>query len=432
MRVKGRERYRNIILTETAKEKKARLERIYAERRKRLYHETEEEREKRLAVRRAHYAAHGRERAFKLSEKELAEKKARRREYLLNKELAESEEQRRARLNGLKEKYQSSLAKKTPEEREAFFELKREKQRFYKANETPEEKQARIQQSNERNRQRRLNETAEQREKRLEEKRKYYQKHKKKVAEQHKLRMAKETPEQRAKRLERELNSYYRSRMQMSETERQAKLKRKRELRAKEAMMETELKRKERLEKMRQYGMKRRRMKRQNQKNESVGELLSECNTSQSTGDHSSVQMRSDECIPSTGTGETSERVAKRPPRSSKSSAKAKIHEQVESDGSFDEEIRNNSSVIGSKAEKVDKLSLKAVVMLERISLDECNRRVIVAEKPCKGRTKIWHLPRLEVRLERIDIIKALKELKVKSESSTNSMCQEVGGPRNG
>ena len=70
--------------------------------------------------------------------------------------------------------------------------------------------------------------------------------------------------------------------------------------------------------------------------------------------------------------------------------------------------------------------------MLERISLDECNRRVIVAEKPCKGRTKIWRLPRLEVRLERIDIIKALKELKVKSESSTNSMCQEVGGPRNG
>ena len=130
-------------------------------------------------------------------------------------------------------------------------------------------------------------------------------------------------------------------------------------------MMETELKRKERLEKMRQYGMKRRRMKRQNQKNESVGELLSECNTSQSTGDHSSVQMRSDECIPSTGTGETSERVAKRPSRSSKSSAKAKIHEQVESDGSFDEEIRNNSSVIGSKAEKVDKLSLKAVVMLK-------------------------------------------------------------------
>ena len=391
---------------------------------KRLMFQTEEERNKRLELQRMYH-----------------------------KTLTQAQRKHR-RILGL-ENYRKRMQQETESEKRARQDRENESRRKRRARLTPEEDLARRKRLHDKYLRSKLNETPEQREKRLERQKNYnriykqrftpeefkvhvnkYREHYKKIRREL---MKEETPEQREKRLSgykrnRE-KCYQKMKMTMTEADREARLARIRKRNLIKRMEETEAEREIRLARVRQYNLKghaRRRLLREMESNPRNKVIKKPCPKKKSVGIESNVQTNSTINVT----------VSERPKRSTKLNARNKIRELMDIDSSWSDgsEEANDFLEPPQRETRNDfKLRLRPVVLLERICVNDYqNLTPIVSTsssedtksveiKVNRSETEKWSLRNLEVRLERIDVAKAIEELKSKVMSSSVSSNRKMG-----
>ena len=254
----------------------------------------------------------------------------------------------------MSEYYKQRLLNETPEERRLRLEKSKIKNQMWKERFTPEQLKAIRMKYKERAKQKSLQERVEGSE-RTEKSQEYRERRRMSVKKCYRKKLMTETEEERQKRLE--LNREYRSKRQWKETEKQRdwRLEQMRKDKRKKRMRETEEERNKRLEYMRQYRLRRK-------------------------GKHSSKEVNREES--ETGDDEDDDRATSmtKPGRCTKQIARARICKQLEMDDLSEEEglLKNQEcSSIQVRGSNVDKLKMKAVVLLERIHSSGLNSNLI-------------------------------------------------------
>ena len=343
-------------LVETEEQKRARSEYRSELARKLMCRETEEDRLKRMEYKRLH----ARKTWNKMTEDEHELVKAKMRERARRRLQNETPEQRKVRLQEYKERYHRRKEQETSEEAEACRK-----------------------QAAEYRRQRRQNEIVRKKER---ERSRIYQQKKRQQMTPEELK-ANLTPEEKTRISLRRKKLYRRKKMTMTEVERQEELRRARDYRLKYAtkrkMEETELERERRLERVRQKAHRRRLEETEEgceEKKEKDGQYYRRKIMEQKTKDSGNSSTAPDESsrVQQISSASSDMGTADKPVRCSKISAQRKIRDllEIEVDGaSTDHELLGSN-----ETPIVDKLSMKAVVLVEKIRVSDWSKGLTVPE----------------------------------------------------
>ena len=367
--------------------------------------ETPEQRAKRLEK----LSIYGKNRRLNRTPEQIEEVRQKNKERYQNM----SEERRKS----LKEQYHLSYIKKkknmTPEQKAKLNEYNNNWKHRKRRMMTESERQKYLAMKRASHIKQRSAETAEQREIRLE-----------KLRQRKQMKKMMETEKEREERVKKDRDYYMGvARMRESEVERMQRLEKQREYRRNRKMNETEEERQKRFAMQREYYHK-------------FSKFRPRVSTKRRKASSSHVQQKK-LTLNCENTMKTDEMSTVRPTRSCKSTASMKIRNQLKTENLFPDVQpvlpTQDRSLVQNFGLMDDKLNLKAVVLLERVHMADFKKSQIKNEAARsqsdilreanfdnlmdeKALVKKWRLRQLVVRLERIDVTKAI----LKSESRSD------------